>query len=84
MTKTKCTECRGEGNVIRFDGWKPCPVCKGTGEAMPIIICECNHDQTQHVERKGVCLASDRLGFSVCRCKMFVDRESSGKDSVKA
>jgi len=51
---------------------------------MPIIICECNHDQTQHVERKGVCLASDRLGFSVCRCKMFVDRESSGKDSVKA
>ena len=44
------------------------------------MICECGHDKDQHVKsgpKKGECLASDRLGFSVCRCAEFVNRQSS-------
>lgn len=35
---------------------------------------DCDHDLTQHVKSgpsKGRCLASDRLGFSICRCNKF-------------
>jgi len=42
-------------------------------------ICECGHDEDQHVKsgpHEGECLASDRLGYSVCRCDKFIQRDS--------
>jgi hypothetical protein len=50
---------------------------------------ECGHHESQHVKSgpsKGRCLASDRLGFSICRCGRFeiVERDEDLTDDEGA
>lgn len=49
---------------------------------------ECGHDESQHVKSgpsKGRCLASDRLGFSICRCDSFeIDHDEALEDADTA
>lgn len=50
------------------------------------MICECGHDKDQHVKsgpKKGECLASDRLGFSLCRCSEYVGPDENPKTETK-
>ena len=57
----RCPVCRAH----------PC-ACRDDGES---TICQCGHDLGQHVKggpHDGECLASDRLGYLVCRCDRFV------------
>lgn len=42
----------------------------------PSDICECGHCRDQHTKsgpKQGECLASDRLGYAICRCEKFVE-----------
>lgn len=46
---------------------------------------ECGHDESQHVKSgpsKGRCLASDRLGYSVCRCNSFCVTYDESLDDI--
>ncbi len=77
--KFVCTKCGYSGEVDT-----PHLNPKGAGQlchysCIPIILCanaECGHDLSQHVKSgpsAGRCMASDRLGFSICRCNQFED-----------
>lgn len=57
---------RGGGQLCRY-------------EPFEVATCVCGHDISQHVlkdGKRGDCLASDKLGYAICRCNAFDDRES--------